>query len=279
MTERPRNIEGAALRERPHRPVGLRLAITILLALTATAIGCDDSNVSDSSEPEVDSLSDASAASAPEGMSEPFAWPEDPNHLLLTLEIESDPGRGTITIELMPELAPVTVAHVIDLAQKNYYDGTTFHRVIPGFMIQGGDPNSRDRDPDNDGQGGPGFSIDDEFGNAPFLRGVVGMGNTGRRNSTGGQFFIMHADNRNLDGRYTVIGRVVTGMDVVDSIMEVSIDRIGRWGPKDRPIANVVMKSVEIESPETSEVQHSTTDDPQSAESVENPSINSLADL
>jgi cyclophilin family peptidyl-prolyl cis-trans isomerase len=89
--------------------------------------------------------------------------------------------------------------------------------------------------------------LGDEFGAAPFVRGVVAMGNLGRKDSTSGQFFIMHADNRSLDGRYTVIGRVVSGIEVVDEITRVSIDRIGRWGPKDRPIENVVMKRVAIQ--------------------------------
>jgi peptidyl-prolyl cis-trans isomerase B (cyclophilin B) len=238
---RSSSLETTALgngRRRPHSAVGLRLTSTILLTMTGALIGCDGSTVSDR---EADSRAGARMhASAEETKaSATFVWPKDAGHPLLILEIESDPGQGTIMIELMPELAPVTVAHVIDLAQQEYYDGTTFHRVIPGFMIQGGDPNSRDRNPDNDGQGNPGVSVADEFGRAPFVRGVVGMGNKGRRNSTGGQFFIMHADNHSLDGRYTVIGRVVTGMDVVDSIMGVRVDRIGRWGPKDRPIENV----------------------------------------
>ena len=190
-----------------------------------------------------------------------FEWPDDPSHPILTLEIENAAingadrsreeglrtGKRTIEIELMPELAPVTVAQVIDLAKDGYYDGTTFHRVIPGFMIQGGDPNTRDRDPNNDGNGDPSVRIDDEFGDASFVRGVVGMGNLGRSNSTGSQFFIMHADNRSLDGRYTVIGRVVSGIDVVDEITRVTIDRIGRWGPKNRPIENVLMKRVSIQ--------------------------------
>jgi peptidyl-prolyl cis-trans isomerase B (cyclophilin B) len=186
-----------------------------------------------------------------------FDWPQDPSHPTLTLEIgvarsgnagrDEASGQRTIVIELMPELAPVTVAHVIELAKDHYYDGTTFHRVIPGFMIQGGDPNSRDRDPNNDGNGNPKMHIADEFGDAPFLRGVVGMGNLGRSNSTGSQFFIMHADHRSLDGRYTAIGRVISGMEVVDAITEVSIDKIGRWGPRDRPIENVLMKRVAIQ--------------------------------
>ena len=127
--------------------------------------------------------------------------------------------------------------------QNGYYDGTTFHRVIPGFMIQGGDPKSRDRDPSNDGTGG-GDPLPDEFTAAPYLRGVVGMGNRGRSDSTSAQFFIMHADNRNLDGRYNTIGRVLDGMDFVDEITRVAIDHVGRWGPRDRPIENVRILSV-----------------------------------
>ncbi|MCP4495931.1 MAG: peptidylprolyl isomerase, partial [Phycisphaeraceae bacterium] len=128
----------------------------------------------------------------------------------------------------MPELAPATVVNVIELANEGFYDGTTFHRVIPGFMIQGGDPNSRDRDPTNDGKGAPGRTLHDEFGQSPFVRGVVGMGNKGRRDSTGTQFFIMQADNRGLDGHYTPIGRVLSGIALVDDITQTAIDRTGR---------------------------------------------------
>ncbi len=258
--------------------VGLRLVMAAGLAMAGAVLGCDGATTSNL---EADSRRGSARSGSPEATNADaaFVWPEDPSHPMLKLEVDSDPGRGTITIELMPEIAPATVAHVIDLAQQKYYDGTTFHRVIPGFMIQGGDPNSRDRDPDNDGQGNPEISITDEFGPAPFVRGVVGMGNKGRRNSTGGQFFIMHADNRNLDGRYTVIGRVIDGMDVVDSIMDVQIDQIGRWGPKDRPIENVVMKSVAIEIRETAKAQRSPTNLPQNDGSAENLSANTLADL
>ena len=86
----------------------------------------------------------------------------------------------------------------------------------------------------------------DEFGGAPFERGVVGIANTGRKDSNSTQFFILHQDSRYLDGRYTVIGRVVDGMDVVDEITQVTTDKVGRWGPKDRPIENVVMKTVQL---------------------------------
>jgi peptidyl-prolyl cis-trans isomerase B (cyclophilin B) len=178
------------------------------------------------------------------GAETPFVWPDDPSHPVLEIEIASPNSTGSVLIELMPEIAPATVIQVIELANDGFYDGTTFHRVIPGFMIQGGDPNSRDRDPANDGHGQPGRALHDEFGDAPFVRGVVGMGNKGRQNSTSTQFFIMQADNPNLDGRYTAVGRVVSGMDIVDDVTRVEIDRSGRWGPKDRPLENVVMTRV-----------------------------------
>ncbi|MBJ20586.1 MAG: peptidylprolyl isomerase [bacterium] len=173
-----------------------------------------------------------------------YSWPDDPSHPVLEISVESPDSKGTILIELMPELAPATVVNVIELANEGFYDGTTFHRVIPGFMIQGGDPNSRDRDPTNDGKGAPGRTLHDEFGQSPFVRGVVGMGNKGRRDSTSTQFFIMQADNRGLDGHYTPIGRVLSGIALVDDITQTAIDRTGRWGPKDRPIENVVMTKV-----------------------------------
>ena len=187
--------------------------------------------------------------------------------------------KGEMSIELWADIAPGTVENFTKLANDGFYDGTCFHRIVKGFMIQGGDPNSRDRDPSNDGQGNPDLRIADEFSRAPFVRGVVGMGNKGTRNTTGGQFFIMHADNLNLDGRYTVIGRVRSGMQVVDAIMEVSIDRVGLWGPKDRPIENVVIRSVAIEVENTNEVQQAMTREGSRDPNEAKPLRNSLADL
>ena len=195
-------------------------------------------------EVETDRVSGTQGDSERVVLEDDFRWPQDPGHPVLEIDIATQSRTGIIRIELMPELAPATVARVTELANSGYYDGTTFHRVIPGFMIQGGDPNSRDRDPSNDGLGDGQVQLQDEFGRAPFERGVVGMGNTGRPNSTGGQFFIMHSDESSLDNRYTAIGRVVDGLDLVDAITEVRIDQSGRWGPKDRPIDNVTMKSV-----------------------------------
>jgi peptidyl-prolyl cis-trans isomerase B (cyclophilin B) len=175
-----------------------------------------------------------------------FEWPEG----VLPRAVLHVAGRGTIEVELYPSLAPATVENFSKLASEGFYEGTTFHRVVPDFMIQGGDPNTKDKDPNNDGHGGPGYQIDDEHSDAPHERGVVSMANLGRRNSGGSQFFIVHQPQSQLDGKYTVFGRVISGMEIVDAITQVEIDRHGRWGPADRPIENVVLERIEVEGVE-----------------------------
>jgi len=141
---------------------------------------------------------------------------------------------GSITIRLLPEIAPKHVASFIDLAEKGFYNGTTFHRVIPGFMIQGGDPNSKD--PKNrmaHGTGGPGYTIDAEFSDKPHKRGILSMARSSNPNSAGSQFFIVVADAPHLDGQYTVFGEVIDGMDVADKIVAVPRD------PRDNPLESV----------------------------------------
>jgi cyclophilin family peptidyl-prolyl cis-trans isomerase len=219
------------------------VSTTVLGVIALTGLGCDGS---------LEGREAASTASGGQAAAdrEAYAWPSAKNHPMLRIEVDGAAGPGTIEIELMPELAPVTVAQVIEWADDGFYDDTTFHRVIKGFMVQGGDPNTRDKDPNNDGKGGPDLSLDDEFGDAPFIRGVVAMGNRGRKNSSGSQFFITQADSPHLDGGYTVIGRVRSGMEIVDAMVEVEIDTVGRWGPAARPIENVVMKRVRAFEPE-----------------------------
>ena len=148
---------------------------------------------------------------------------------------------GTIEIEFLAEQAPETVRNFAELAREGFYDGTTFHRVIPDFMIQGGDPNSKNDDPGDDGRGGPGYRIDDEFSDVRHERGVVSMANMGFPNSAGSQFFIVVKDSPYLDGKYTAFARVVSGMEVADRI--VAVER----GPGDRPLADVVVESIEVE--------------------------------
>jgi cyclophilin family peptidyl-prolyl cis-trans isomerase len=154
---------------------------------------------------------------------------------------------GEIRIELLPELAPATVEHWKALATAGEFDGTTFHRVIPGFMIQGGDPLSRNHDPRDDGRGGSEVTVADEFTALPQRRGTVSMANKGQRNTAGSQFFILQRDAPHLDGHFTAFGRVVAGMDVVDAITRLEIDKYGRYGPRDRPYPrSATIESVRI---------------------------------
>jgi peptidyl-prolyl cis-trans isomerase B (cyclophilin B) len=156
---------------------------------------------------------------------------------------------GQIRIELLPEVAPGTVENFTKLAEDGFYEGITFHRVIPGFMLQAGDPASRGPDPRRLGSGGPGYDIQDEFSEFPHTRGVLSMANRGGHNTAGSQFFIVHQDSPGLDGRFTAFGRVVEGIEVVDAITEVEIDTYGRYGPINRPYpVSVVIEAVRIES-------------------------------
>ena len=142
--------------------------------------------------------------------------------------------------ELYPEIAPQSVANFIDLAEHNYYDGLIFHRVIPGFMIQGGCP-------DGTGMGGPGYCIKGEFFYNGFKndlrhkRGVLSMARAGSPNSGGSQFFIMHADSKHLDGQYAAFGKVTSGLEVIDAIASVKTDR------NDRPHVEQKIASITVE--------------------------------
>jgi peptidyl-prolyl cis-trans isomerase B (cyclophilin B) len=175
----------------------------------------------------------------------PFQWPETTD-IVAVLHVRD---LGPIEIELYPSLAPRTVENFVKLANEGFYDGTAFHRVIPGFMVQGGDPNTKDKDPTDDGKGGPGYQIDDEFSRAPHTRGTVSMANAGQPGTAGSQFFIVQQDAPHLDGKYSAFGRVRSGMEVVDAITEAKLDLHGRWGPPNRPIESIVVESVEIRTP------------------------------
>ena len=141
---------------------------------------------------------------------------------------------GTIVIELLPEAAPRNVKNMIDLTDKGFYNNLIFHRVIRGFVIQGGCPNG-------DGTGDPGYEIEDEISpQERHLKGTVAMANRGP-NTNGSQFYICLAPQPRLDGRYTIIGRVVQGMDIVDRIGDV------KTGQYDKPLTDVVMERVWIE--------------------------------
>lgn len=154
--------------------------------------------------------------------------------------IEMENG-GKIEIELYPEIAPITVANFEKLVKEGFYNGLIFHRVIPGFMIQGGDP-------EGTGMGGPGYGIKGEFSHNGFKNtlhhapGVLSMARAQNPNSAGSQFFIMHGDAGYLDGEYAAFGKVTEGADVVDRIAKVRTN----WS--DRPTVKQVMKTVSVDT-------------------------------
>ena len=120
--------------------------------------------------------------------------------------------EGTFMIEFFPEEAPNTVHNFLKLVESGYYDGIVFHRIIPGFMIQTGDPNTKNPDKSMWGQGGPGYQINEEFNTLQHDRGIVSMARANHPDTAGSQFFIVHKDSPHLDGQYTVFGRLVPGM-------------------------------------------------------------------
>ena len=157
---------------------------------------------------------------------------------IVTIEIA---GGGSVKAELYPDIAPNTVNNFISLIKKGYYDGLTFHRIISGFMIQGGCP-------DGTGMGGPGYSIKGEFAlngvenNLKHTEGVLSMARSQMPDSAGSQFFIMHKTSPHLDGAYAAFGKVIEGMDVVNRIAEKASDY------SDRPLEDQVMQSVTVDT-------------------------------
>jgi len=147
---------------------------------------------------------------------------------------------GNIVFKLFPDLAPETVRNFNKLAKSGFYDGTLFHRVIPGFMIQGGDPNTKQSNKNNWGQGGPGYSIKAEFNSKSHLRGIVSMARSTDPDSAGSQFFIVTADSTFLDKQYTVFGEVIEGIEVADKIVKSERDS------NDCPLQEVKMLHVSI---------------------------------
>jgi peptidyl-prolyl cis-trans isomerase B (cyclophilin B) len=131
---------------------------------------------------------------------------------------------GNIKIKLLPEIAPETVRNFITLTKSNFYDGTLFHRVIPKFMIQGGDPNTKESNKSVWGQGGPGYNLKAEFNSRSHLRGIVSMARSTDPDSAGSQFFIVTSDSTFLDRQYTVFAEVVEGLEIADKIVNLPRD-------------------------------------------------------
>ena len=160
------------------------------------------------------------------------------NNPIVTFEMKDG---DVFYVELYPDVAPNTVNNFISLVKKGFYNGLCFHRVIEGFMIQGGDPKGN-------GTGGPGYTIRGEFSKNGFKndlkhkRGVISMARSMMPNSAGSQFFIMHADAPHLDGQYAAFGQVIDGMDVIDKIAEVNVDY------NDKPLRDQIIKTVTVDT-------------------------------
>ncbi|MFC3801727.1 peptidylprolyl isomerase [Cohnella sp. GCM10012308] len=216
------------------RVVGVLLLLAAVLLLVAGCGARNNQNESGgASSPAATETASASESAAPS------FDPSSDNDPVVTIEMDSG---DKIVIELYPKVAPNTVNNFISLVKKGFYDGTIFHRVIPGFMIQGGDP-------EGTGGGGPGYTIKGEFSannvdnQLLHTRGVLSMARRGDSNdSAGSQFFIMAADYPSLNGQYASFGKVVTGLETVDKIVALPT------GEQDRPVEPPVMKKVTVDT-------------------------------
>ena len=215
----------------------MKKTIVLLLAgLLLLALGCAAKAPASS----VDAAKEAEpvAQAAPEETETKEETEVDKTHPIATITMQDG---GVIELELYPETAPESVKNFISLANGGFYDGLIFHRVINGFMIQGGDPDGR-------GTGGPGYSIKGEFAangvnnNVSHVRGVLSMARARSYDSAGSQFFIMHQDGTYLDGQYAAFGRVISGMDVVDKIAMTTTDS------NDKPYKDQIMETVRVET-------------------------------
>lgn len=220
--------------------IALFLAVAAM-ALTIAACGAKPDNTTESTPTATPVPKQSEQPAAPATTEPPAKQLElqsSDQHPVLTIELSND---KVIKVELYPEVAPNTVNNMISLANKGFYDGLIFHRVIPRFMIQGGDPQGN-------GSGGPGYSIKGEFTNNGFenllihKRGVISMARgNGLPDSAGSQFFIMVADSPHLDKDYASFGEVIEGMDAVDEIVE-------QKSQNDRPLEPIAMKKVTVDT-------------------------------
>lgn len=205
--------------------------LLITAALSLTLMGCSTSNKENSKSQSNDSGKEIYISKETEKK-------ENDKNPVATIEMED--GK-VIKLELYPEIAPNTVRNFISLANNKFYDGLIFHRVISGFMIQGGDP-------EGTGMGGPDYSIYGEFTNNDFentllhTKGVISMARSRDNNSAGSQFFIMHGDAPNLDGDYAAFGKVIEGLDVVDSIAQMET------GSNDKPKKDIKIKFITVDT-------------------------------
>ena len=210
------------------------LLLTAVAALLTAAAACsDDEETTPTATPRGTATPGSAATTGPAAgqFATPPAMAIDPAKSYVAV-LETD--KGTIRIKLLPDIAPQTVNSFVFLTRQGYFDGVTFHRVLPGFVAQGGDPTGT-------GRGGPGYRLPDEFSDRPIDKGTVAMANTGQPNSGGSQFFITYSRQPDLDGKYTVFGEVTEGMDVVEKLTP----RDPRTNPNAPPGDRIIKATIE----------------------------------
>ena len=203
----------------------------LAIVMSVAMVGCGNSNV----KTENNNSSDNSTTQV-----------ERPENLpIATIKVKD---FGTIEAELYPDKAPNTVNNFIELANSGFYDGLTFHRVVEGFMNQGGDPKG-------DGTGGPGYSIKGEFSGNGYeandlkhTTGVLSMARAQNPDSAGSQFFIMAADAPSLDGQYAAFGKVINGLDVVEAINKAEVEKNKATGEKSTPVNTIVIEEIRVDT-------------------------------
>lgn len=212
----------------------LNNVIYALLAVAVTACSPSSNANSGTAVTQTDTMTTSSAtateATVPPAAPTTAAEEKKPMSHYENKVAELHTSAGEIDIRFFPDVAPNHVKNFIDLAEKGFYNGTKFHRLIPGFMIQGGDPNTISGSPSTWGTGGSGRNVDAEFSTVKHKRGIVSMARSSSPNSASSQFFIMVADYPSLDGQYSVFGQVTKGMDIADKIVN------SPTGSQDRPI-------------------------------------------
>lgn len=195
-------------------------------------------SVSNSSESTTGTTTSSTDQTAPKGEFK-MPTPKDGEEVAVMETTE-----GKIVVGFLRDKAPGHVENFTKLANKKFYDGTKFHRVIPGFMIQGGDPNTKGSDSSTWGMGGPGYTIKAEFNDVPHIRGILSMARSQDPDSAGSQFFIMHDKNSGLDGQYTAFGYVISGLETVDKIAKAKTKPGGEGSSPEKPVTLTSVKIV-----------------------------------
>ena len=170
-------------------------------------------------------------------------------HPLQDVRVRIETNLGDMVVEFFPDKAPGHVENFVKLAGDGFYDGTLFHRVIAGFMIQGGDPNTKSASKSAWGTGGPGYAIKAEFNDTHHERGILSMARSQNPDSAGSQFFICHGEAAFLDRQYTAFGRLTDGFDVLDSIAEAPCEA-GRGGERSTPVSPVQVRKMSLVQPD-----------------------------